>query len=145
MPPTTAHDAAQQQQQQQQQQTPQPLPAPDLSTVPLQGLDQQQIMNLLRHLPQVFNKVRLFSCDAWGATRPVSTRDPRARPQARSVTGRSSRDHAFQHLADLTLVDRAGQGRCCPNPLQSRPDTLCAPASPSPGPRLPRLRYSRYK
>ena len=82
MPPTTAHDAAQQQQQQQQQQQPaQPLPAPDLSTVPLQGLDQQQIMNLLRHLPQVFNKVRLFCCDAWRASRPVSTRDPRARPQ----------------------------------------------------------------
>ena len=32
---------------------------PELANVPLAGLDQQQIMNLLRHLPQVFNKVRI--------------------------------------------------------------------------------------
>ncbi|KAF8626656.1 hypothetical protein AX15_004747 [Amanita polypyramis BW_CC] len=30
---------------------------PELANVPLAGLDQQQIMNLLRHLPQVFNKL----------------------------------------------------------------------------------------
>ena len=77
MTPTAAHDPAQQQQQQQQQ-PPQPLPAPDLSTVPLAGLDQQQIMNLLRHLPQVFNKVCVLRRCIQSESH---TRDPRARPQ----------------------------------------------------------------
>ncbi|KAK2460382.1 hypothetical protein APHAL10511_007547 [Amanita phalloides] len=35
----------------------QAAPAAELTNVPLAGLDQQQIMNLLRHLPQVFNKL----------------------------------------------------------------------------------------
>lgn len=89
MAPTTTHDSAQQQQQGQQQTQPQPIGAPDLTTVPLAGLDQQQIMNLLRHLPQVFNKVRRFSYHP-------RADESHTRDASSPVTGRSSRDHAFQ-------------------------------------------------